>query len=208
MKKSLNKRIFVLSAITLFLLAILYSLFDSGDQSVYVKDLLMERQEKNRALMISEESPLNPEDKRSFKGLPYFEPTLEWIFSAELKLLPDGGDTLEMTLNDGEKELMIRVGELTFTKEEKKYTVSCFRNPYAEDDRLFIPFRDASSGIESYGGGRYLDAINKGDAVILDFNRAYNPFCAYNDNFVCVIPPEENRIPLKILAGERKPANQ
>lgn len=198
----------MLSAITLFLLAILYSLFDSGDQSVYVKDLLMERQEKNRALMISEESPLNPEDKRSFKGLPYFEPTLEWIFSAELKLLPDGGDTLEMTLNDGEKELMIRVGELTFTKEEKKYTVSCFRNPYAEDDRLFIPFRDASSGIESYGGGRYLDAINKGDAVILDFNRAYNPFCAYNDNFVCVIPPEENRIPLKILAGERKPANQ
>jgi uncharacterized protein (DUF1684 family) len=113
-----------------------------------------------------------------------------------------------MTLNDGEKELMIRVGELTFTKEEKKYTVSCFRNPYAEDDLLFIPFRDASSGIESYGGGRYLDAINKGDAVILDFNRAYNPFCAYNDNFVCVIPPEENRIPLKILAGERKPANQ
>ncbi len=198
----------MLSAITLFLLAILYSLFDSGDQSVYVKDLLMERQEKNRALMISEESPLNPEDKRSFKGLPYFEPTLEWIFSAELKLLPDGGDTLEMTLNDGEKELMIRVGELTFTKEEKKYTVSCFRNPYAEDDQLFIPFRDASSGIESYGGGRYLDAINKGDAVILDFNRAYNPFCAYNDNFVCVIPPEENRIPLKILAGERKPANQ
>jgi hypothetical protein len=208
MKKSLNKRIFVLSAITLFLLAILYSLFDSGDQSVYVKDLLMERQEKNRALMISEESPLNPEDKRSFKGLPYFEPTLEWIFSAELKLLPDGGDTLEMTLNDGEKEQMIRVGELTFTKEGKKYTVSCFRNPYAEDDKLFIPFRDASSGIESYGGGRYLDAINKGDAVILDFNRAYNPFCAYNDNFVCVIPPEENRIPLKILAGERKPSNQ
>jgi uncharacterized protein len=208
MKKSLNKRIFVLSVITLFVLALLYALFDSGDQSVYVKDLLMERQEKNRAFMISEESPLNPEDKRSFKGLPYFEPSLDWVFSAELKLLPNGGDTLEMTLNDGEKEQMIRVGELTFTKDGTKQTISCFRNPYAEDNRLFVPFRDASSGIESYGGGRYLDAINKGEAVILDFNRAYNPFCAYNDDFVCVIPPEENRIPLKILAGEQKPANQ
>lgn len=208
MKQHLNKRIIILSIVTVFVFALLYSLFDSGNQSNYVKNLLNERQEKNRAFMISPESPLKPEMKRSFKGLPYFPPNQDWVFSAELKMEKEGGDTLELALNDGQKERLIRVGKLSFTQEGKTYTVSCFRNPYADDNKLFVPFRDASSGIESYGGGRYLDAQSQGEAVILDFNRAYNPFCAYNDDFICVIPPEENRIPLKILAGEQKPAEQ
>lgn len=207
MKQHLNKRIIVLSIVTVFVLALLYSIFDTSNQSGYTKNLLYERQEKNRAFMISPDSPLKPEMKRSFKGLPYFPPDQDWVFSAELKMEKGGGDTLELGLNDGQKERLIRVGKLTFTKEGKSYTVSCFRNPYTDDNKLFVPFRDASSGVESYGGGRYLDALSQGEAVILDFNRAYNPFCAYNEDFICVIPPEENRIALKILAGEQKPAD-
>ena len=207
MDKLLNRRILILSVVTVFVLALLFSMFNPGDQSGYVKDLLAARQEKNREFMISPDSPLNSEKKRSFKGLPYFPPNQEWVFSAELKMEKGEGDTLELALNNGDKEQLIRVGKLTFTKDGVPFSVSCFRNPYAEDDRLFVPFRDASSGIESYGGGRYLDAQSQGEAVILDFNRAYNPFCAYNDDFICVIPPEENRISLKILAGEQKPAD-
>jgi len=70
---------------------------------------------------------------------------------------------------------------------------------------LFVPFRDGTSGKETYGGGRYFDCEIPpiGNSILLDFNKAYNPYCAYNPRFSCVIPPEENRLKIKIEAGEK-----
>jgi uncharacterized protein (DUF1684 family) len=71
---------------------------------------------------------------------------------------------------------------------------------------LFIPFRDLTSGKESYGGGRYIDTeIPAGETLILDFNRAYNPYCAYSHRYSCPIPPEENTLKVEIRAGEKVP---
>jgi hypothetical protein len=73
------------------------------------------------------------------------------------------------------------------------------------EDYLFVPFTDNTSADESYGGGRYLDLrVPLSKSIEVDFNRAYNPYCAYNHKYSCPIPPAENHIPLKMKAGEKK----
>jgi uncharacterized protein (DUF1684 family) len=103
-----------------------------------------------------------------------------------------------------------RYGEVTFELDGKELKLAVYRNKKMLDlsqdtNMLFIPFRDMTSGSETYGGGRYIDCEIPvaGDIIDLDFNKAYNPYCAYNHKYSCVIPPEENRLPVKIEAGEK-----
>lgn len=82
------------------------------------------------------------------------------------------------------------------------YAFKAADDPVAQ--ALFVPFVDETSGKETYGSGRYLDLEQaRGDDYVLDFNMAYNPYCAYNDDYVCPIPPRENKLPIEIRAGEK-----
>jgi uncharacterized protein (DUF1684 family) len=84
----------------------------------------------------------------------------------------------------------------------KEYTVEIYKSILS--DALFIPFKDKTNGKESYGGGRYIDAeILPGYKMVLDFNMAYYPSCAYNEKFICILPPKENTLNVEIPAGER-----
>ena len=100
---------------------------------------------------------------------------------------------------------MRRIGTLAFTLKGQALTLTAFVE--ADDTslrRLFVPFGDLTNGLETYQGGRYLDLDRTGSGVYeLDFNRAYHPFCVFNPEYDCPIPPRENRLPVPIKAGER-----
>jgi len=104
----------------------------------------------------------------------------------------------------------VKYREITFTLEGKTVKVNIYQSMHLHEkeeykDYLFLPFIDLSSGKTSYGGGRYVDLkIPKGNTIIIDFNKAYNPHCAYNQKYSCVVPPAENFIDIKIKAGIKK----
>lgn len=147
-------------------------------------------------------SPLTPEQRRRFRGLDYFpeEPALR----LRLDLEPaEGPEVVRMPTTTGGEQAYRRAGRVRFRVEGREATLTL----YASGDHpgLFLPFRDATSGKETYGGGRYLD-LEEPDAdgrVLVDFNLAYNPYCAYNEAWTCPLPPPENWLDVPIRAGER-----
>lgn len=100
-----------------------------------------------------------------------------------------------------------KYGTLTFELDDKTYKLSVYqshslRNNKKYKNYLFLPFTDLTNGNETYGGGRYIDfTIPDSDVVVIDFNKAYNPYCVYSDKYSCPIPPKENHLPIKITAG-------
>jgi len=107
-----------------------------------------------------------------------------------------------MATSTGKVRTYVRAGKLSF-EIHKKQSLTLFRST-SDSNHYFLPFRDATSGVTTYGGGRYLDmAVEAGGWVVLDFNYAYNPFCAYNDDYDCPIPPAENSLSIPIEAGEK-----
>ncbi len=108
-------------------------------------------------------------------------------------------------MSKGSPQAYVKYGTLSFELQGKRlklYVYKSAEDPFSRS--LFVPFSDATSGIETYKSGRYLDLEEHGgDKYDLDFNTAYNPFCAYNEEYICPIPPGENRIAVKIMAGEK-----
>lgn len=103
-----------------------------------------------------------------------------------------------------------KFGELSFELDGENLKLNVYQNLELRDRQyrnyLFLPFRDATSGTETYGAGRYLDLeIPEGDTILIDFNMCYNPYCAYSYRYSCPVPPKENTLPLAILAGEKLP---
>jgi uncharacterized protein (DUF1684 family) len=100
---------------------------------------------------------------------------------------------------------MVSFGRIHFTIQKEDFVLTAFQDLENPRGKLFIPFTDLTNGKETYGGGRYLDIIiPETDSFILDFNLAYNPYCAYNHTYSCPIPPEENFINNQVKAGEKK----
>jgi len=203
---------FSTSAAILFFVSCVYSAFGqiSADSIRIYNDTIRDfRKGKNIKLMYSESTPLTPEQHKNFKGLKYFEPDINFQFVAQL-VKADTPETVVMRTSTERAPEYIEYGVVKFTVEGTEYTLKAYQSKkYLDvkpDDRsLFIPFRDETTGNETYGGGRYVDCEIPvtGDQLILDFNKAYNPYCAYNPRYSCVIPPEENRLPIAINAGEK-----
>ena len=149
-------------------------------------------------------SPLTDEQRASFAGLAYFDEEPALVVRASLET--DGVDTDEpivMQTTTGGTQTYRRAGVARFDVEGERAQVTLFASD--DMDELFLPFRDATSGKETYGAGRYLE-VEPPDAsgvVEIDFNLAYNPYCAYNPEWSCPIPPGENWLAVPIRAGER-----
>ena len=156
------------------------------------------RHEKDHYFEHAHDSPLTVDQRAHFEGLRYFpeDATLRLTVTVD----PAGGggsETVEMS--DGSSDEMRRAGTVRFDVGSERVGLVAF----AQGDGLFIPFRDATSGKETYGAGRYVEAEPLGDGRYeLDFNRAYNPYCAYNDAWRCPLPPRENWLAVPITAGE------
>lgn len=145
-------------------------------------------------------SPLTPRQRARFRGLAYFPPDPGFVVEGEMRpcLRPDDVD---LATSCGDAERHRRAGVVWFEVQGIPAVITLFRS---ERGDLFVPFRDATSGTETYGAGRYLQACSLGDRrALLDFNYAYNPYCAYNPGWRCPIPPIENHLTIPIRAGER-----
>jgi uncharacterized protein len=165
-------------------------------------DLLKFRSDKDHFFKRSEQSPLTHEAQHNFDGLAYFEPNDDLVFEVSLDAVEPSDVTIATTA--GEERTYSRVATATVSVDGEDTTVALYSTGH---EGLFLPFRDATSGSETYGAGRYIDVHPQGDGtVVIDFNYAYAPFCAYNENYSCALPPHENWLSVAIRAGERNPA--
>ncbi|GAB1308935.1 DUF1684 domain-containing protein [Urechidicola sp. KH5] len=153
-------------------------------------------------------SPLTEEAQKTFKGLPFY-PTNELLrVTAKLTLTPDS-EMFEMNSSTERRPLYRQFATASFDYENVTYTLSLYQSQDVLSDPeyrgyLFLPFTDATNGVSSYGGGRYIELwesdITEGQLVI-DFNKAFNPLCAYNPKYSCPVPPKENNLPFEVKAG-------
>lgn len=148
-------------------------------------------------------SPLNETQRSGFAGLDYFPERHDLALNLPLdESGQDVGETVDLPTTDGKTKSFSRAGRVRFDVDGVPVELTVLR----DNDRgsLFIPFRDASAGGETYEFGRYLEPQGRPDGTLdVDFNYAYNPFCAYGEGWSCPIPLEENRLEVTIAAGER-----
>jgi uncharacterized protein (DUF1684 family) len=167
-------------------------------------DLEAFRAEKDAFFRDDPHSPLTPEQRGEFEGLTYFPENDELRIDAELGSEGvDRDEPILMQTTSGDVQEYRRAGVIRFAVDGRPAVLTLYASDDAPD--LFIPFRDATSGNESYGAGRYLE-VNPPAAdghLVVDLNLAYNPFCAYNPDWACPIPPIENWLRVPIRAGER-----
>lgn len=120
----------------------------------------------------------------------------------EVDASPHQGSPLTLDTSDGQKVDFFIAGIVRFMVGSGYYELTLLRD--ADRGRFFLPFADRTNGLETYAGGRYLDPQEKPDGTIMiDFNYAYNPYCAYSDGWSCPLPPEANQLPVQIRAGEK-----
>lgn len=170
----------------------------------YADDVAAWRATKDRFMRESSESPVPAEKRGGFAPLTYFAINAEYRVPAALKLTP-GNQIIQMSTSTGQKRQMRRVGSLDFTLKGQAYTLTAFVDATENDmRRLFVPFGDLTNGTETYQGGRFLDLDRTATGIYdLDFNRAYHPFCLFNPEYDCPIPPRENRLATPVRAGEK-----
>lgn len=158
------------------------------------------RKRKDEFFGTSHHSPIPPGERAQWQGLRYFEPNEGLVFT--LPIDPADGSELRVQTSDGQVRTYRRAGTVAFEVDGEPATLTLLAG--GGSDSLFVPFRDATSGKETYGAGRYLDVHpNPDGTVTIDFNYAYNPYCAYDDAYSCPLPPPENWLPVPIRAGER-----
>ena len=174
------------------------------DQETWERALSRFRAEKDEFFRTSHGSPLPQGDASAFGGLKYFDPAPLFRLEAKLQRYTNPEGVMVAT-SKGSRQLFNRVGFFDLTIEGNPLRLQAYQSAERDDPSLFIPFRDATSGNESYGAARYLDMrVEHDDRYAVDFNYAYNPYCAYSDDYVCPLPPQENWLKVPIRAGEKK----
>lgn len=180
----------------------------NAQNDTYKQEILLHREEYKNKFLESERSPLGSED---LKFLQFFEPNEAYRVICDFVETPDAAP-FDLPTYSGITKPYVQFGWLKFKLNGKDYSLAIYQNLQLRvmpkyRDYLFLPFKDETNGEETYGGGRYLD-FQKSDIInnriTLDFNKAYNPWCAYSDGFNCPIPPKENHLAASILAGERQ----
>lgn len=151
-------------------------------------------------------SPLTPKDLKTFNALEFFPVNDKFKITANFKLTPDS-KPFKMATSTTRTPIYKCYGIATFTIDGKEFSLEIYQSQDPEKDPeykdyLFLPFTDQTNGFASYGGGRYIDLkIPTGNTIEIDFNHAYNPYCAYSDRYSCPIPPRVNFLQTEINAG-------
>lgn len=169
-------------------------------------ELVAQREEKDRYFGDDPHSPIPPDQRADFDGLSYYPPDPDYRFEVPLHEHDDAERVTVATSTEGEQDYY-RWGEFHVTVDGEDVTIQAYKGDPA-DDHLWVPFRDATSGDETYGAGRYIDLETDHHRTgegkwILDFNQAYNPTCAYSERYECPLPPGENWLDVPIEAGEK-----
>jgi uncharacterized protein (DUF1684 family) len=169
-------------------------------ESFYIDTIEFNRVEKDQFFRSNPYSPI--EDRVNFKGLDYYPPDPNYRYTLPLNKA-EQPEPLTFQTSTGDERTYYRLGTVEFEVEDQPAQLSIYRSE--DHDELFLPFRDATSGSETYGAGRYLEPEVLADGKILvDFNLCYSPFCAYSDAYSCPLPPFENHLTdVAIRAGEK-----
>lgn len=166
------------------------------------EELETERRMKDEFMARDPESPF-VSSRVPFHPLRYFAPDPKYRVRANLKRVPVPEEAYLRTNRDGQA-VMRRLGDLSFTIGDRTARLSVYHAGEGVGTSVFVPFRDLTSGRESYGPGRYVTLeLTEDDVYEIDFNRAFNPYCAYTDDYECGFPPAENDLPVAVRAGER-----
>ena len=157
------------------------------------------------SLFRSPASPLLDADRPAFDGLTYF--AYDSALAVPAALVPAmRQQTVDFPTTSGALQEHVTAGHLVFAAGGVQWRLEAYEPVGGQPGRLFVPFRDATSGRSTYGGGRYLDLeVQPSGRYALDLNRAYHPYCVYNVTYSCPLPPAENRLELAVTAGERVP---
>jgi hypothetical protein len=165
-------------------------------------EVLALRREKDQFFKASPQSPLSLDQQDAFTGLSYYAPTAALDLVVTVEPLVSGDDEIVIETTTGDTRRYRRYGRFHFTVDGQDAALTIYEAPYG----YFLPFVDANAGAETYPAGRYLEPDDLGAGQFhVDFNLAYNPFCAYGDGWSCPITPAENRLTLAIRAGEKNP---
>ena len=180
--------------------------YDDPEMKAYFDELMKERKEKDYSFQFENESPFNRDTSVSFKPLKYFKPNPDFIFKSKLYTY-DVQDTVSVLGTKGETRPAILVGYLNLDYDGDIYKVNIYKSFSRTGDEYYsIWFTDRTTGNTTYGVGRYLDFELNDDpefVYTIDFNRAYNPYCAYSPLYTCPIPRKQDYIDLDIEAGEK-----
>jgi uncharacterized protein (DUF1684 family) len=168
--------------------------------------LVTHRSERDEEFRSGPDTPLLPEDLASFEGLDYWKPDPRYRLVGPLEIYAER-ERFEIPTTTGKMRPCERYGRVTFELDGRNLELQVYRLLDSGDDPgLFLPFIDGTTGRETYPAGRYVDLEDEsGGTYVLDFNRAYNPLCAYGapERYVCPVTPPENRLDVRIEAGER-----
>lgn len=198
--------IFILSLVGLFCGRASDQKLSQKEMKKFEAVINQERLEKD-AYFSSAESPLSDSLKAHFHGLEYFPFDPAYVFRVKLKLFDEPRE-LDMITSKGKVKHYVEYGYFEFDMNGTQRLNAYRPKPALEGhpNYLFIPFKDATTGKESYSAGRYMElTLNDSSGVyVLDLNSAYNPWCAYSNNYNCPFPPKENSLSIPIYAGEKK----
>ncbi|MHA2366386.1 MAG: DUF1684 domain-containing protein [Candidatus Hodarchaeales archaeon] len=172
------------------------------DKKEYNNTVINYQKRFNDFLRNSDNSPLSEDQKLNFKEVTFFPLDKKYSIDLEITINPKP-DEITISLSKGEEKIYIRYGFLDFIIDGVSSRLTVFKP--IDQDYFFIPFKDKTSGVETYGAGRYIELEKLSEGKFnLDFNFAYNPYCAYNDRFSCALTPVENHLKIFINAGIKK----
>ena len=168
-----------------------------------MSELSQYRETKDQYFAHSASSPLTLRQRQSFSRLDYYPENPDLRMVIKIEEFPDDiKQAIEMATTTGDFQCKVAWGKCSFEVNGESVSLTVYQR--AEADGFFLPFFDSTTGQETYGGGRYLDVLPLEDGwFLVDFNFAFNPYCAYNSSWSCVLPPSENRLGVPIRAGEK-----
>jgi uncharacterized protein (DUF1684 family) len=178
------------------------------DAREWERELEQNRDEKDEFFASHPHSPIPQAEREEFEGLEYFDPNSAYRVTATIHLVDDEEDVYRMETSTGGEQRYHKVAELAFEIDGETLSLAGYRQAGEERESLFVPFRDKTTGQQTYGAGRYMELEAEGDLedgqeIPVDFNLAYSPFCAYSEQYACPLPPEENWLETTIEAGEK-----
>ena len=190
-----------------FFLFSIYISCVSQPKSEIITDIKKFQTDLNAEYKNPKETPLRGDNFAKFKEHPFFPIDLKYRIKAQF-IKTENPVPFEIPTSSGKTKSYREYGKAKFNLDGKELTLTLYQSlaliqKPEYQDYLFLPFRDATNEIETYGGGKYMDLkIPTGDTIILDFNKTYHPLCAYNAyDYSCPIVPQENILPVRIEAG-------
>jgi uncharacterized protein (DUF1684 family) len=199
------KNIILFAAGAVVVVSLVYSFMDSGDHSAYVEEINKEREEKDRFMKSSKESPFKNRPE-NYKDLSYYPPDPKYRIIADLTPV-EKKQLVTLATNTGEEQQYQEYAFAEFDLDGLHHRLIILEvmdsGPFR--GKLFFAFGDETSAVETYGAGRYLDLekLPGSSTITLDFNKAYNPYCAYIPDYSCPLPPAQNLLTIPIKAGEK-----